>query len=71
MNTDLYSYHAKDIHGEGISMADFKEKAVLQVNTSSKCSFIPQYEELEQLFEDKIKRSVQPALESPLRCSVR
>ena len=38
--------------GETVSMSDFAGKAVLIVNTASKCGFTPQYEGLQQLHEE-------------------
>ena len=35
--------------GETVSMADYTGKAVLVVNTASKCGFTPQYEGLQEL----------------------
>jgi glutathione peroxidase-family protein len=40
--------------GEEVAMADYKGKAVLIINTASKCGFTPQYEGLEALYK-KIK----------------
>lgn len=38
--------------GETVSMSDFAGKAVLVVNTASKCGFTPQYEGLQELHEE-------------------
>lgn len=38
--------------GETVSMADYAGKAVLVVNTASKCGFTPQYEGLQELHEE-------------------
>ncbi len=38
--------------GETVSMADYTGKAVLVVNTASKCGFTPQYEGLQELHEE-------------------
>ena len=37
--------------GEAISMADYKDKAVLIVNTATKCGFTPQLKGLEKLHQ--------------------
>ena len=46
----VYDFKAKTIRGQEISLADFKGKVLLIVNTASKCGFTPQYEELQQLY---------------------
>lgn len=51
MDTDFYSFSAKDISGKEISMNSFKNKVVLIVNTASQCGLTPQYEGLEELFK--------------------
>ena len=40
------------IEGEPLSMADFEGKAVLLVNTASRCGFTYQYEALQSLWSD-------------------
>ncbi len=50
--TSIYDFTAKTLDGKDVSLADFKGKALLIVNTASKCGFTPQYEGLEKLYED-------------------
>lgn len=47
----FYSLSAKSLQGNEISMEEFKGKAVLVVNTASKCGFTPQYQGLEELYK--------------------
>ena len=42
----------KTIEGKGQSLADFKGKAVLLVNTASLCGYTPQYRSLEALYKE-------------------
>ena len=45
----IYDFSAKTLDGRDISLGDYKGKALLIVNTASKCGFTPQYEGLESL----------------------
>ena len=49
MENAFYSFSAKTLQGKARSMADFKGKVVVIVNTASKCGFTPQYAGLEEL----------------------
>ena len=42
------------IDGEKVSLSNFKDKALIIVNTASKCGFTPQYKDLQKLY-DKYK----------------
>ena len=46
-----YDFSAKTLDGADQALADYKGKAMLIVNTASKCGFTPQYTGLEKLFE--------------------
>ena len=46
----IYDFKVKDTYGEEVSIADFKGKVMLIVNTASKCGFTPQFEGLEKLY---------------------
>lgn len=48
---NIYDFRIVTQSGESISMADFKGKVLLIVNTASRCGFTPQYEDLERLYE--------------------
>ena len=53
----FYDLSVTGIEGELIQMKDFKGKFVLCVNVASKCGYTPQYEPLQQLydqFQDKL-----------------
>lgn len=47
----IYEFSARDIKGNETSMADYKDKVLLIVNTASKCGFTPQFEGLQSLHE--------------------
>ena len=47
----IYDFSARTLQGKNISLSEFKGKALLIVNTASKCGFTPQYAGLESLYE--------------------
>ena len=51
--TTAYDFSAKTIDGAERSLADYRGKAMLIVNTASKCGFTPQYTGLEKLWRDR------------------
>ena len=48
----VHDFKAKALSGEDVSLADFRGKVLLIVNTASKCGFTPQYAGLEKLHEE-------------------
>jgi glutathione peroxidase len=50
--TTIYDFSAKAITGEDVSLSDFRGKALLIVNTASKCGFTSQYDGLEKLHQE-------------------
>lgn len=52
----FYDFEARNINGQDVSMEDYKDKVVLVVNTASKCGLTPQYEELQDLYDEYRER---------------
>ena len=47
----IYEFELKTLRGRPLPLAEHKGKAVLVVNTASKCGFTPQYKELEAIWQ--------------------
>jgi glutathione peroxidase len=55
--SSVYDFQLKNIDGQDFSLAKYKGKKVLIVNTASKCGYTPQYAELQKLadqYKDKV-----------------
>lgn len=50
MNQSIYDFSAKRLNGEEASLATYRGKVMLIVNTASECGFTPQYAGLENLY---------------------
>ena len=48
----IYDYSVKDSKGNDVVLETYKGKAMLIVNTASKCGFTPQYEDLQKLYDE-------------------
>jgi glutathione peroxidase len=46
----LLDHKFASLHGEQVSLCDFRGKVLLVVNTASQCGYTPQYESLEKLY---------------------
>ena len=51
----IYDFTVKAQDGSDISLADYKGKVLLIVNTATGCGFTPQYDELQDIYEEHQK----------------
>ena len=50
--TSIYDFKVEDIKGQDFDLASLKGKKVIIVNTASKCGLTPQFEGLQELYEN-------------------
>ena len=55
----IYDFSAKRLNNESEALSAYQGKAVLVVNTASKCGFTPQFEGLESLYKDFQSRGLE------------
>lgn len=48
----IYDFEVNNIKGKSVSLADYRGKVLLIVNTASKCGFTPQFTGLEKLYTE-------------------
>lgn len=49
---NVYDFTVKDRNGNDVSLMDYNGKVLLIVNTATGCGFTPQYDELQDLYEN-------------------
>ncbi len=59
MSQTIYDITVADRHGNNISLADYKGKVLLIVNTATRCGFTPQYEALEDIYKRLNQRGLE------------
>jgi len=52
MTHDLYDFRVRTIEGAEKSLADYRGRVLLIVNTASRCGFTPQYASLERIYRE-------------------
>ncbi|RDB61922.1 glutathione peroxidase [Gordonibacter sp. 28C] len=52
MATSIYDFTVKDQQGNDVSLADYRGRVLLVVNTATECGFTPTYAQLEELYRN-------------------
>lgn len=52
MESSFYDFEMKDLEGNSVDFSSLKGKKILVVNVASKCGYTPQYEGLQELYEN-------------------
>jgi glutathione peroxidase len=52
IGASFFDFKVRSIDGETVSLAQFKGKKIVILNTASKCGFTPQYEDWEKFYKD-------------------
>lgn len=55
----IYDYTVKDAQGQQVSLSEYKGKVLLIVNTATGCGFTPQYDGLQDLYEQYAERGLE------------
>ena len=55
----VYDFTVKDRQGQDVSLAEYKDKVLLIVNTATGCGFTPHYEPLEAMYKDLRDRGLE------------
>ena len=58
-STTAYEFSAETLEGRAVSLAEFKGRVLLIVNTASQCGFTPQYAGLETLYRTYQERGLE------------
>ena len=48
---DIYQFKVLDGEGDSVSLADYRGKVLLVVNTATQCGYTPQYTDLQRIYE--------------------
>lgn len=55
----IYEFEVKNQEGVSVSMADYKGKVLLIVNSATGCGFTPQYDELQEIYDEFQKEGLE------------